>query len=119
MNEEMITYTYTFDQLREETEEQVQALFLNYKTVQKYGGVKLQNYFTADHGTIKASSPLAACELLYYIYNMRKPEGYRGRSMSVSDIVNLWDNTTDDPVKTSWFCDSVGFVQIGEDGRTV
>lgn len=115
----MTEYTYTLDQLREVTEEQVIALFLNYKNVQKYGGVKLHNYSTADSGTIKASSPQAACEELFRIYNIDLPAGYAGRSMSVSDIVHLWDNTTDTPVKTSWFCDSFGFVQIDENGKAV
>lgn len=115
----MTEYTYTLDQLREVTEEQVIARFLNYKNVQKYGGVKLHNYFTADSGTIKASSPQAACEALFRIYNIDRPAGYTGRSMSVSDIVNLWDNTTDTPMKTSWFCDSVGFIQIDNNGKAV
>lgn len=115
----MTEYTYTLDQLREATEEQIYSLFMNYAWAEKHGGVKLHNYFTADSGTIKASSPQAACEALFRIYNIDRPAGYTGRSMSVSDIVSLWDNTTDAPVKTSWFCDSVGFVQIDDNGKAV
>lgn len=115
----MTEYTYTFDQLREVTEEQIYALFMNYAWAEKHGGVKPSNYYTADHGTIKASSPQAACEQLFRIYNIDHPADYTGRSMSVSDIVNLWDNSTEPAVKTSWFCDSVGFVQIDDSGKAV
>ena len=105
-------YTYTFDQLRDNSAG-IRALFLDYKsTLKLFGGVDQDNYFTADSGTIEANSQQEACEKLYGIYNIDHPVGYTGRSMSVSDIVNLWDNGQEPPVKTSWFCDSIGFVQL-------
>lgn len=106
-------YTYTFDQLRDNMSGTV-ALFMDYEWTQKHGGVDQDNYFTADSGTIEADTPQEACERLYCIYNFDHPSGYTGRSMSVSDIVNLWDNEQDPPEKTAWFCDRVGFVQIAE-----
>lgn len=105
-------YTYTFDQLRSNPKG-FSAQFMNYDWTQKNGGVDQENYFTADSGTIEANTPLEACEKLYRFYNSRyNLHGYDGRSMSVSDIVNLWDNEQDPPVKTSWFCDSIGFKQL-------
>ena len=109
-------YTYTFDQLRW-NEAGIEAMFMPYDWAQRHGGVDTENYFTEDSGTIKADTPLAACERLYRIYNIDHPSGYIGRSMSVSDIVNLWDNEQDPPVQTSWYCDSIGFVQIDGKGR--
>ena len=104
-------YTYTLDQLRD-TGEAAGLLFMNSEYVKAHGGIRPELYFTAAHGTIEAISQEEACEELYRRYNMERPADYRGRSMSVSDIVNLWDNEVEPPVKTSWFCDSIGFKQI-------
>ena len=110
-------YTYTFDQLRN-NDRGLEMRFMNFEYASQHGGVDAENYFTADGGLIDASSPEDACEKLYRAYNSKfTPEGdrprcYKGRSMSVSDIVNLWDNEQEPPVKTSWFCDSLGFRQI-------
>lgn len=107
----MSKYTYTFDQLRD-NEAGIRAMFMNYTWAMQHDGVDQDNYFTADSGTVEAASPLQACEKLYFIYNTDYPAGYTGRSMSVSDIVNLWDNEQDPPEKTSWYCDSVGFLKL-------
>ena len=104
-------YTYTFDQLRDVPSENVRRLFLSFDTtVREFGRVDLSRYYTADHGTVEAPDEEAACERLFVIYNSdKRPDGYNGRSMSVSDVVNLWDNSANPPVKSSWFCDSFGF----------
>ena len=93
-------------------------MFMNYEWTQEHGGVNQDNYFAADSGTIEADTPLQACEKLFRFYNARyNLTGYAGRSMSVSDIVNLWDNEQKPPVKTSWFCDSIGFVELVGDKK--
>ena len=103
-------YTYTFNQLRDCPGENTERLFLCYEeTVRHFGAVDLSRYFTADYGTVEASSQPAACEKLYEIYNVNRPEGYHGRSMSVSDVVVLWNNETDPPQRGRWYCDSFGF----------
>lgn len=103
-------YTYTFDQLRE-SDDNIPRLFCCMEsTVRHFGSVDLSRYYTADHGVVEAPDPQAACELLFRMYNMdERPAGYTGRSMSVSDVVNLWDNSVEPPKKSSWFCDSIGF----------
>lgn len=103
-------YTYTFNQLRDCPGENTERLFLDYKTtVRRFGPVDLNRYYTVDHGTIEAHSQPTACEKLYGIYNASKPDGYHGRSMSVSDVIILWDNDTDPPQRGCWYCDSIGF----------
>lgn len=104
-------YTYTFDQLRDIPSENVYRLFLGFEsTVERFGAVDLTRYFTADSGVVDAPDELTACERLFCVYNDdRRPEGYAGRSMSVSDVVTLWDNSTDPPKKSTWFCDRIGF----------
>lgn len=44
-------------------------------------------------------------EDIFQIFNLRLPEGYRGRSMSVSDVV--WAEGLG-----TFFCDSFGFKQL-------
>lgn len=106
----MKKYTYTFNQLKDCPGENSERLFLDYEsTVRHFGAVDLDRYYTVDHGTIEAHSQPMACEKLYLIYNVSKPEGYTGRSMSVSDVITLWDNDSDPPSKGSWYCDSYGF----------
>ena len=106
-------YTYTFDQLRD-TDDAISRLFENYETtMRRFGGVNHDLYFTADHGIVEAPDELTACERLYAAYNAdRRPAGYTGRSMSVSDVVRLWDNSVDPPTESVWFCDSIGFVRL-------
>ena len=106
-------YTYTFDQLKD-TEENARIHFLNYQyTVDHFGPVDLGRYFTADRGTVEAPNEQLACEKLFQKYNIRDDlQGYAGRSMSVSDVVHLRDNSADPPVETVWFCDNIGFVRV-------
>jgi len=112
-------YTYTFDQIRDVPAENVYRLFECYeRTIELFGGVDLDRYYTADSGVVEAPDEITACEHLFSAYNTdKRPEGYTGRSMSVSDIVNLWDNSTDPPTKSTWFCDSFGFKRLEEDNK--
>ena len=106
-------YTYTFDQLRH-VDENAHLMYLHYESaVTNFGPIDQSRYFTADYGTIEADSEESACEKLWRKYNFDKlPDEYDGRGMSVSDIVNLWNEETDPPVKTSWFCDSYCWVKL-------
>lgn len=70
--------------------------------------------YTCIHGGINADSyelvfdgdlPAQTAEDVFRIFNLEHPNGYRGRSMSVSDIV--WMEGIG-----YWFCDSIGFRQI-------
>ncbi len=110
----MIRYTYTIDQLRDMPEDNIRRLFLDFEaTVRFFNAVDLSRYYTVDSGTIEAPEPEIACERLFRLYNSdERPAGYTGRSMSVSDVVNLWDNSVEPPKKSTWFCDSIGFKRL-------
>ena len=110
----MKTYTYCFNQLRELPEDNSSRLFLSYKDLlANVGPFELERYFTADHGTIKAGCPEDACDRLFFRYNFPQADRhYTGRSMSLSDVIELWDNSGQQPVKTGWYCDRSGFVQV-------
>ncbi len=53
-------------------------------------------------------------EGVYEIFNINKPSGYMGRSLSVSDIVAVKDEKT-----SFYFCDSVGFKEVDFDTSQV
>lgn len=47
-------------------------------------------------------------ESLFVKFNLEFPADYRARSMSVSDVVVLHENSVDN----AYFCDSIGFVEV-------
>ena len=49
--------------------------------------------------------------LVYRMFNTDHPEGYTGRSLSVSDVVEI----TDSDKKGFYFCDNIGFQKINFD----
>ena len=51
---------------------------------------------------------LEICETLFTIFNFRKPEDFRGHSMSVSDVVELTRNGR----TKFYYCDTYGFTEI-------
>ena len=86
--------------------------FMGYRWNMQHGGVDLSEYDTVYTGSIKPRAWNGeTLEAIYTLFNTTRIEGYFGRSMSVSDIIVL------DGVGT-FFCDSVGFVNIreGSDG---
>lgn len=91
----------------------------NEEAMMKYGFMRLS--FAKEHGLDfndyekvwegqievednKEVEPINYLEHLYYEFNCNHPEGFKGHSMSVSDIVIL------DGVK--YYCDSFGFTRI-------
>ena len=51
----------------------------------------------------------ADLEEVFQTFNLNHPEGYKGRSLSVSDIVEVID---DNGHSTFHFCDSIGFKEF-------
>lgn len=112
-------YEYTFEQL-DAKKDLNGVMFLPYELAQEYGGVRPDDYFVADSGAVYAEGPEKACEELFRLYNLQyRPNGYHGRSMSVSDIVQLWEAGSVGVIGSIWYCDSVGFTQINRRGERV
>ena len=57
-------------------------------------------------GEIDGKSP----EDVFAKFNWDHPEGYRGRSLSVSDVVEIIDSAEVEP--GFYFCDSIGFKKV-------
>ena len=62
-------------------------------------------YKPVYHGNLEAES----LEDVFYIFNVAHPKGYIGRSMSVSDVVEVYHSSGKSQF---YFCDSVGFQKI-------
>ena len=76
-------------------------MFMGYKFTVLHGGINADSYELVFDGDL----PVQTAEDVFRIFNLEHPNGYRGRSMSVSDIV--WMEGIG-----YWFCDSIGFRQI-------
>lgn len=84
-----------------------ELLFASYEqTVRITGGkIKAEYYQKVFDGEVNADS----LESVYAMCNISHPAGYTGRSMSVSDVVEVRDDRSG---SSFFFCDSVGFVKI-------
>lgn len=83
------------------------ACFESLQMLAHYGEtVKPEIYDRVFEGDVDCRS----LEEVFQKFNLNQPEGYRGRSMSVSDVVEVKDPETGS--SRCWFCDSVGFEEI-------
>lgn len=68
------------------------------------------DYKAVYEGTIEGKDDIKKLERLFEIFNLYHPMGYKGRSMSTSDVIVL--EFDDDPV--AYYCDSFGWVDVSE-----
>ena len=54
---------------------------------------------------------LARCEAIFAIFNINRPDTFGGHSLSVSDIVELYDDE-DEGHQEFYYCDAVGFKKV-------
>ena len=80
-------------------------LFMGFEFTQRHGGVDPTEYELVFEGEVEATH----LETVFYIFNTysEMPAGYRGRSLSVSDVVVTEDG--------AFFCDSFGFTKLLEE----
>lgn len=85
-------------------------LFTNMSLIEKLKlNIEQSHYDKVYSGsTDNKTSANEVLESLFVKFNLHFPSDYRGRSMSVSDVVVLNENGTD----RAYFCDSFGFVQV-------
>lgn len=81
--------------------------FLSYEqTMRVQGKTEIDSslYDLVFQGAIDCQS----LEDVYRVFNIAHPEGYAGRSLSVSDIVEV----TEKGQKRFYFCDRIGFKEV-------
>jgi hypothetical protein len=76
-------------------------MFMNYKFAMNHGGIDYDSYELVFEGEVDAKR----LDDIYHIFNLKHPEGHKGRSMSVSDIVYAEG-------LGCFFCDSIGFQPV-------
>lgn len=85
----------------------VNKLFQSYASiVNEFGGVKLSDYkkvYNCNHATME-SNTMAILDEIFTRFNVEQPKNYKGRSISVSDIIVL------DGVM--YYVDKIGFQKI-------
>lgn len=92
---------YTIFQLPTENDN----AFMNHRFAEAHGGVKIHDYESIYTGYIAGNDPVEVLEKIYIKFNLNHPSDYKGRSLSVSDLVALEDTGT-------YFCDSFGWKKI-------
>ena len=85
----------------------VKERFLSWDSAQR-DGLHPEYYVRVYEGEIVSNNMDDLPEELYRIFNTDPPADYRGRALSVSDIITVSDGDT----QKSYFCDSVGFKEI-------
>lgn len=70
----------------------------------KTGTIDSRIYDLVFDGTVSCKT----LDEVYYLFNMEHPKGYKGRSLSVSDIVEQRENGK----SKFYFCDSIGFKEV-------
>ena len=82
--------------------------FQSYENLERFQGfpeIDSKIYDRVYEGEVSTDN----LEEVYRIFNLDHPEGYKGRSLSVSDIVEVVDENGE---STFHFCDSIGFQQV-------
>ena len=79
--------------------------FMNYNFATKHGGVDFPAYVSKYTGQVAGQTAGDVLEKLYIMFNVNHPADYKGRSLSVSDLIILEDVGI-------FFCDSFGWKEI-------
>ena len=82
-------------------------VFRGLSTAQKYG-FSLADYEVVYEGELEEYDVEYALELLFSYFNLNFAKDYKGRSMSISDVVELDGKY--------YYCDNFGFKEITEGG---
>ena len=85
--------------------------FIGLGRLREYQGsseINSEIYDRVFEGEVACSNP----EDVYRMFNLVHPEGYKGRSLSVSDVVEI---IGEDGASTFHFCDDVGFQEVAFD----
>lgn len=84
--------------------------FLNYENLERFQGsaeLRSEIYDKVFEGKVACGT----LEEVYQMFNLDHPDGYRGRSLSVSDVVEV----VGEEKSTFHFCDSIGFREVDFD----
>lgn len=79
--------------------------FIGYEELMKnFGEIDSDNYGTVYDGEIESND----LEEIYTKFNLNHPQGFKGHSLSISDVVELYDSTSSE----YYYVDRFGFKEI-------
>ena len=90
--------------------------FMGYDSLERFQGTKDINSSVYDK-VYDGELNLESLEDVYAEFNFTHPDGYTGRSLSVSDIVEIVSSDNQSP--GFYFCDTVGFKKVDFDPSKV
>lgn len=85
--------------------------FISYEeSYQRFGGPQKEDYIAVFDGPVDTNN----LEKLFAKFNMDQPQGYTGHSLSMSDVVEFYD----DQGSSFHYVDRFGYAEVsfGEDG---
>lgn len=64
--------------------------------------------YEGEFESFENKTNLEICEVVFHIFNMRRPEDFKGHSLSMSDVIEIQQG------ETSWFyyCDMCGWRRV-------
>lgn len=72
---------------------------------------KIEDYELRYEGEFEAledKSDLEMCEVIFYMFNVRRPEDFKGHSLSMSDVISINRNGR----QKLYYCDMTGWVRL-------
>lgn len=97
---------YEIYQLKEDTMEQVKLRFMASDQAAQLGGIHRENYRLVYEGNVETRKDAQQMlDGLFRKFNIDRPAGFEGHSLSVSDIIYLAGGESSD----WWFCDAYGW----------
>lgn len=108
---------YEIYQLKEDTMEQTKLRFMASDQAAQLGGIHRENYRLVYEGNVETRKDAQqTLDGLFRRFNIDRPTGFEGHSMSVSDVVRL----AEDGASSWWYCDPYGWMELnGEEwGQT-
>jgi hypothetical protein len=97
---------YEIYQLKEDTMEQIKLRFMASDQAAQLGGIHRENYRLVYEGKAETRKDAQqTLDGLFRRFNIDRPAGFEGHSLSVSDIIHLADEESSD----WWFCDAYGW----------
>jgi hypothetical protein len=67
-----------------------------------------EEVYEMEFAGIGKKTNIEICEVIFYMFNVRRPSDFTGHSLSVSDIIELNQNGS----KQFYYCDICGFSRL-------
>lgn len=94
-----------------QTDAKHEFAFMSWRSATKHGW-SFDPYQLVWSGKEEAGDDLDLLDFLYEVFNERRPDNFKGHSLSVSDIIEVQEADVVDQEPTYYYCDSFGWQDI-------